>query len=517
MHLQQCKVSATLRRVNEASNETAPRSWAVWALAAATVGLHLAWVNGYGIFRDELYYVACGQHLGWGYVDHPPLIGWLAAGVDATLGSSLPALRLVPALAAGLAVWCTGGLAAEMGGRRYAQLLAGLGVALAPVLVSLCGYFSMNAIDLLVWAAAFWQFQRLQRESSVLGWLGLGLILGIGLLNKLSVLFLGFGLLAGLLAGRRRVLLNTPGPWLGFALALALFTPHIVWQVQHGWPTLEFMANARAHKMVAMAPLDWWREQWLQMNPLALPLWGGGLVFLLLRRPPLGVAFLVITGALVVGHGKAYYAAPAYVPLFAAGGVLWERIEQRWVRAAAALVLVAGALLALPLAKPMLPVPTFLRYQAALGLAPGTGGERHEAGVLPQFFADMHGWAELERSVAGIYAELPEAEKRLACVFAEDYGQAGAIDVLGRADGLPPALSGHNSYFLWGTRGCTGEVMIVIGGKEAELKTLYNRVELAATHVCPLCMPYENNKPIWLVVGLRGSLAAMWPKLKHYD
>ncbi len=521
---------------------TAERSALLWWLAGLTTLLHVATAQQYGYFRDELYYLACGEHLGFGYVDHPPLIGVVAAGVRATLGESLLALRLLPALAAGATVWLTGALAAELGGRRFAQALAATCAALAPVILGLCSYLSMNAFDLLLWASAWWLFARLlgrdaRRDpahapgrDATRSWLALGAVLGVGLENKLSVLMLGLGIFVGLLAARRWTILRTRGPWLAAVVAVLLFVPHVVWQVQHGWPTLEFMANARANKMVALAPLDWLLEQVLQMNPLAAPVWLAGLA-VLVRAPwarahrPLGMAFLTVAVVLLVGKGKGYYSAPAYLPLFAAGGVAWERWTQSWTHArrrtagrlAAFTLVVAGGVLAAPLARPILGAGALVRYQAALGEEPSSSGERQEIGRLPQFFADRHGWPELVATVGSVHRALPEAERRVACVFAENYGQAAAVDVLGRAHGLPRAIAGHNAYWMWGPGTCTGEVMLVIGARRETLERVFERVELAATHTCGLCMPYENDKPIWVARGPRAPLTALWPEVKHYD
>jgi hypothetical protein len=495
----------------------APRSRALLGLPVLALVLLLVRVEGYGPFRDELYYLACGRHLAWGYVDHPPLIGLVAWAIEHTLGTSLLALRLGPAVAAAGAVYLVGALAAELGGRRGAQLLAGLSFLFAPVVLSLFSYLSMNALDLLVWSAAFLLFARLLRAGRSRDWLVLGLVLGVGLENKLSVLFLGFGLAVGLLASARE-LLATRGPWLALALAALLFLPHLVWQVQHGAPTLEFMANARAVKMVAPSPLGWLTGLWEGQGVLAVPVWAAGL-YLLLRTPrwrALGVASLAVLAALIVGEGKVYYAAPAFVPLVAAGGVFWAR-RARWAGLAVGVAVVAGGLVALPFARPILPVADFVAYQRALGEAPAASGERHAIAELPQFFADMHGWPELAADVGAVFAGLPAADRAVACVFAGNYGQAGAIDVLGAPYGLPPAISGHNAYWTWGPRGCTGAVVLIIGGERADLEPLFARVDEAAVHRCAPCMPYEDGKRIWVARGLRGDLATLWPRVKHYE
>ncbi len=502
----------------------APRGVLLWWLAGAIALFHIATASGYGYFRDELYFLACGEHLAFGYVDHPPLIALVAAGVRGVLGQSLFALRLLPALAAGATVWVTGAVTAELGGRRFAQALAMTCVALAPVILSLCTYLSKNAFDLLIWAVAWWLFVRLLEQETTPRWLALGAVLGVGLENKILVLCLGLGITVGMLT-HRPAAFRTRGPWLAGMLALLLFAPYLGWQILHDWPTLEFMERARAHKMLELAPLDWLSEQALQMGPFSLPVWLTGLVYLLTSeraraQRPLAIAFLTVLAVLLFSHGKGYYAAPAYLPLFAAGGVALERLplfQSSRLRAALLTVLVLGGALSAPLAKPILPVETFVHYQASLGLSPGSSGERHEQGVLPQFFADMHGWQDLTATVARVYNSLPAQERSAACVFGENYGQAGAIDFFGPAYGLPPALATHNNYFLWGPRGCTGELMIVIGGERETLEREFERAELAATFHCSLCRPDEDDKPIWIVRNARVALDVMWPDMKHYD
>lgn len=489
-------------------------------LAGLTLLLHLASARGYGYFRDELYYLACGDHLALGYVDHPPLIAWIAALVRSTLGTSLHALRLVPALAAAATVFVTGAITARLGGRRYAQALAALAVALAPVDLALASVFSMNPLDQLAWALCFYLAVRALHAPR--WWLAFGLVAGLGLLNKISVLFLGFGLVLGLLLARRWDVLKNMHFWLGGLIAALLFAPHLAWQIAHGFPTREFMANAAADKNVALGPLAFLREQALQMGPGALPIWLAGLAFLLLApaaRPvrALGWSFLAVLAVMLTTSAKPYYLAPAYPVLFAAGALaLEQRLRSPLSRSVLFILVLGPGLLAAPLAEPLLSEETYVRYARALGLAPGSD-ERHALGRLPQFFADMHGWPEFAAAIAGVYHRLPADERAVACVVGGNYGEAGAIDLFGPALGLPPAISPHNSYHLWGPRGCTGEVVIVPARDPARLRELFTRVDRAATFDCTDCMPYEDDLPIWLARGARAPLTAVWPDLKHYQ
>jgi 4-amino-4-deoxy-L-arabinose transferase-like glycosyltransferase len=497
--------------------------WLAWILPAATLALHLVTYAGYGYFRDELYYLANGEHLGFGYVEHPPLIGLMAWFVRHTLGDSLFAIRLLPALAAAATVWMTMGIAREMGGGRFAQALAGLSTILAPMFLGLFGVFTVNAFDLAFWAALWWIAARYLRTGRERLWVVLGLVAGVGLQNKISVLFLGFGLVIGLLLGRRWGAFRRRWLWIGGAIAAFVFLPYIVWQVANGWPTLEFMRNAITRKNVVLSPAAFLGTQVLSTLGTA-PVWVAGLAFLLLARGarpfrPLGWAFLAVVGIMLTTNAKPYYLAPAFIVPFAAGGVAFESLSNGWfgtaLRTVAVVVVLAGGIVAAPIAKAILPEDAYVRYARALKTAPAQE-ERQSLGRLPQTFADMHGWRDLAETVSRIYHDLPARDQARACIFAHNYGQAGAIDLFGPRLGLPKAISGHNSYFLWGPRGCTGEVMIIIDGRLEDHASDFASLELAAIFSCVDCMPYENHKPIWIARGLKVPMTAAWPGTKDY-
>lgn len=495
------------------------------ALAIATCVGHLLTARGYGIFRDELYYLACGRNLDFGYVDHPPLIALVARLVEQVLGSSLVALRLVPALTAGLTVVLAASIARQLGGARFAQRLAGLVVALAPVYLSLQSILSMNALDLVFWSLLLLLFVMVLGSADGRLWLPFGVVAGLGLQNKLSVLFLGVGVAIGLVAGRQWSHLRDRRLWLGGALAALLFAPHVIWQSLHGWPTAEFVRNATESKNLALAPASFLLEQLLLTGPIAAVLWVVGLGWLFLAQDSkphrsVGFAYLAVLLVMLTQNAKPYYLSPFYPVLIAAGAVALERASSSrgwgWLRAALAGLALACGLLLAPLAKPLLPVERFVRYAAALGFAPGSD-ERHTMGRLPQFFADMHGWKELAEAVAQVHRALPADEQTRACVFAGNYGEAGAIDHFRSALGLPIAISGHNSYWLWGTRGCDGAVMIVIGGDREGVERYYRDVHEAGRFTCQDCMPYENDQPLWVARDPRGPLEQAWPAVKHFN
>lgn len=494
-------------------------------VALGSFALHLFANRGYGYFRDELYYLACTEHLSFGYVDHPPLsiaILWL---VRATIGDSLTALRLVPALAGALTVWLTGAIAARLGGGRFAQGLAALAVAIGPGHLAITNFYSMNAIDLAVWASAVYLFMRALERPSSGRWMALGLTLGLGLLNKISVLWLGAGLGAGLLLTQARVLLFTSGPWLAGAIAALVILPHVLWQYRHGWPTLEFVRNATAEKMVTVSPLQFFADQLMMMHPLTVPVTLAGLWWLVAgpegrRARALAWTFLGPLGILLAsGTARAYYLGPAYPPVFAAGAVAiaaWTaRPRWTWMRPAIVVLMIAGGAATAPLVLPLLPVERQIAYSRALGVAP-RAEERAGTGDLPQHLADMFGWPELVDAVARVYHALPEHERQKAGIFTDNYGRAGAIDFFGPAHGLPKAVCGHNSYFLWGPRDTTGEVLIIVGGDMEDHAPDFADVRAAAVVRCRYCMPYESEVVIFVGRGMKTPLPALWPEVKKY-
>ncbi|HEY7214881.1 MAG TPA: glycosyltransferase family 39 protein [Thermoanaerobaculia bacterium] len=497
-------------------------------IALASVLLHVAVLRSYGWFRDEFYYVACGRHLDFGYVDHPPFVALVARLVTSVFGDSLAALRLVSAVVGAAVIYLAGRIARELGGGLFAQGLAALCVLISPLYLFNFHVFSMNVFDVLFWTLGALIVIRILKTGNPRLWLLFGLVAGLGLENKHSMLFFGLGVFVGVLLTPERRQFRAPWIWLGGAIAFALFLPNLIWEVIHGWPTLEFIRNAAAHKNVALSPLEFLMEQTRLMHPLTFPIWLAGLVWLFSRpgRPfrLLGWIYLTALAVLLTQNSKAYYLAPVYPMLFAAGGTAFERglarLRRPWLRAAVAglilLVLVGGGAAIAPLTLPMLPIESFIRYQRSLGLQPGSD-EKHRMGDLPQYFADMHGWPEMVAEVARVYRTLTPEERARATVFGQNYGEAGAVDALGRAYGLPPAISGHNNYFFWGPPEEGKNVIVIIGGDEADNRGACVDLQKAGEIRCGHCMPYEDRQIVYVCRGLKMPVRELWPRVKHYE
>jgi 4-amino-4-deoxy-L-arabinose transferase-like glycosyltransferase len=470
-------------------------------------------------FRDEFYYLACRKRMAWGYVDQPPFsiaVLWIVTRV---FGDSLVVLRALSAGFITASVYLTGVIARRFGGGPRAQTVAMTAAAIAPMWLSLGSFYSMNAIDVFLWTAAALALVDVLDRPSWAGWLWLGAILGCGLLNKISVLWLGAGIGAGLLLTSWR-LIGTRGPWLAGAVASVMFLPHVLWQVVNQWPTLEFIRNASENKMQVNAPLALLADQITGMHPFGSVIWIIGLVVLLFSarlRPyrVLAVAYLVVLLILIANRtSRSGYLAASYAPLLAAGGVAIEVWLTTRVRQTALLaVLVIGGLIALPLAIPLLSPNQYVAYAAALGSKPSTE-EKKDLARLPQFFADRQGWRAMVSQIEAVADRLSPAERDRAVVLTGNYGEAGAVELLGQ--GRLAAISGHNNYWLWGP-GRASDIFIVLSRSRERQEARFLSVETAGVISCGDCMPYENGLTIFIGRGLKLPLDQLWRQLKHFD
>ncbi len=490
--------------------------------ALIKVTLHLVTYKGFGFFSDEFYCIACSKRLAWGYVDHPPL-SILLLRLDRWLfGDSLFSIRLLPALAGGATVLLTGLLARHLGAGRFGQLLAQVCVLIAPVYLAFGHTFAMNAFDVLFWLAAFYVLVLIFDGGNLKLWIAFGLVAGLGLQNKITLLSLGFGLVVGLVLTRERRHFLSGWFWLGGALAGLIFLPYVLWQIPNGWPTLEFMHNARLYKMAKLSFPAYFSGQIMQMHPFTFPVWLAGLGLLVLSKAyrkyqALGWCYLAALLLFVVTGGKTYYMASAYTMLFAFGAVWFEKtFPSKALRVALVTLIVAGGLITLPVALPILPVEAHIRYSAALGLKPNAGDERHRVGRLSQYYASMFGWEHMVGEVARVYGSLPPDDRAKCGIFCMDYHQAGAIDFLGKKYGLPDAASGHNNYWLWGPRG-SWQVEIVINRGPDDLAKLFEEVSQGGFihDETGYVQPSENDLVVYVV--RRPKRPLVWAAAKHYE
>jgi hypothetical protein len=503
----------------------------VGGVALGVVVLHLAFGARYGWFRDELYYVACGRRLAFGYVDHPPIVAVIARLATTLFGGSLVGLRLFAAFAAGLAIVLTAEIARTFGGRRLAQTIAAGASAIAPYYLVVGHVYTMNAFEPLVWGGIGLVVARALRDedgtASRRGLLWLGPLVGIGILNKHSASWPAIALALGLLASPGRRLLLRKEIWIAAGIATLLVLPHLLWQVKHHFPTLEFGRSALSGKNEPYGPLGLFGQVAQQLHPLLVPLWLAGLVGLLasagLRRfRPLGIGFVLIALLVYGTQAKTYYLAPAFTWLFAAGAIVAERaVGERllWRRLLAAYGALAflGGLALLPMAIPALEALTFIGYARRLGvLGEQRSGEKMRPAALPQLYADMHGWPELAVAVEGVVRGLTPAERDDAVVLALNYGEASAIEHFGGGR-VPPVGSGDNGWWLWGPPRSAPAIVIWVGDVDRRrLDVLFDDVREIARADHPLARADERDLPIYVCRGPKTTLADAWPSLKHY-
>ncbi len=499
------------------------RAWLGPALlAAASLAVHAACGGRYGIFRDELYFIACGERLAWGYVDQPPGIALVARVAHAVFGTWVPGLRLLPWLASAATVFLAGRLAARLGAGPFGATLASATALGAPLLLGLGHYLTMNAFEPLLALLVATTLLRLARGDDPRLWIAAGGLAGVAVLFKYTSALLALSLVAGLLASRERRALFSRWAIAGAAFGLLAVLPNFTWQAAHGFPFLELVRNGQLHKNAPFSAGGFLLTLLGEANPLAALVWVAGLGWLLVGAAGearfLGVGALLYLALLLVTKGRAYYATPLLPLLVAAGGAAWDRVRPPAVRVALPALIVLGGLALAPLAVPLLREERLVAYQAALGLRMPPL-ERHAQAALPQVLADQHGFAEIADGVVRAWARLTPEERRTAGIFADNYGEAAAVDVLAAGAGLPPATSGHNTYHLWGPAPGRGDPLLVVGDEDEDCGRGRWRTRERALHIedDPWAMPYERGLSVWICRGLRGSIGEMWPRTRHYQ
>jgi 4-amino-4-deoxy-L-arabinose transferase-like glycosyltransferase len=492
----------------------------VWVIAGLVALLHLAVAARYDFFRNELYFIACGRHPGFGYVDQPPLVPLIAAATQ-LFGNNLLLLRLPAVLAATALVPVTASIANVLGGTRGAKVIAALAAAIAPGLMALTSNLGTATLEPLGWTLCAYLVLRAVVRGDTRAFLWTGFIAGLSLEAKYGIAIWLVGLTLGVLITNARRVLFSRNFLLGAVIAVAIGLPSLIWQSLYGWPFLAIIArHSNEGRFFAGSPVGFTITQALAMNIVLAPLWIVGLIapFVSISLKParvLAVAFVLTGVAVMAAHGKDYYLFPAFPAVFAVGAVAAGRWS-KWLNWPWMVLALANSLLILPLMLPVLSPDRLHDYIVRHHLAPRPNEAAGIGASITQVFSDEFPWRALEAKVASIYAALPEADRSHAGIFASNYGEAGAIDFFGRADNLPPALSGQNQYFLWGPRGYDGQVLIVINGDPERWKRLCTRLEIAGTFGAPYAMPYEESRPIMICRGLVKPLGEMWPMFQRY-
>jgi len=492
-------------------------------LASATALIHVVANPHYGFFRDELYFIICGIHPQWGYVDQPPIVPLLAA-VSQSFGHSLLLLRLVPALFAAGGVYVTCLLVVEFGGGLFAQLIAALVFFFTPVLCSFGMKVGTDETGLLFWPLIALLLVRITRGADPRFWLLIGFLAGLSIESKYSVLFFLVALVIGVLITNERRILLSRWAAAGAAIALLVALPNFLWQWNNGFPMLELLRNGQSSKNLIPSPPLYAIQELFITNPLLALEWIVGLIWLLCtpRLRFLSYAYLVLIVEMLLFHGKHYYPANIYPILIAAGAIPIERWTAR--RQIARIPIVAYAVVAgilvIPDVLPILPEDSYIAFAAERGRITHVTGKTTETehgredNLLPADWADMHGWPEMAAAAKAAYESLPPMERRDAVVFAGNYGEASAVAFFAPD---VPVISEHNQYWLWGMQGYNARTLVQINGSCFQSDHLYASRTRFATLKNRYAIHYENDIPIWICRGPKYPLARIWPNLKSYQ
>jgi hypothetical protein len=499
----------------------------VWAIALAKLVLHIYFNNRYGYFRDEFDYMSCGDHLQWGYVDQPPLIPFLLHISRALFGDSVRAIRLFPAVASSLLVVQAAATARQLGGRRYSLLLTAICVALAPQYLSNGGLYGTNMLEPNLWlGCAQFVILAIQRNDPRY-WTGFGIVAGLGMEEKYTIAVFGLGIVVGLLLTEQRCAFLNKWIWLGGLAAFLVFLPNLLWNVHYDWPFVQLIGAIRAEgRDVVLGPAEWFFQQWLVVSPIAGPVWLAGLFALLFWKPlrpyrVLGWAYIVSYIVIFLQHGKNYYLAPVYPMLFAAGSVTLDSWLERsrgtaWLKPTLAAAIFINGIYLIPIVVPVVSPEHFLAYTKTLPFKLPVNEHSHTRAALPQWYSDQFGWKEIADEAAVAWNRIPPGERADCGIFAQDYGQAGAIDFFGRAHGIPGAMSGDRTYWLWGPHGYSGSCMIVLDDRQEVLERYWNLVEYVGTSA-PNDWALEQQIPVFICRGKKfDSWARVWPHLKRW-
>lgn len=487
-------------------------------VALLNLALHLALSPYHDYQRDELYFIACGRHLAWGYVDIGPLAMWLGRLGHELFGETPFGLRFFSCVASAATVMLTGLIARELGGGRFAQFLAALCVPVTTAWMMAHSILSLPSFEPVFWAGCALLLIRILRTGRSRLWVWFGVVAGVGLLNKFSMAFFGVAMVIGLLLTPHRRQLIDKWLWVGGAVTLAIVSPNIWWQFDTGWPTLEFLVGMNRGVMARIPRFVFALGQVLYQNPVTLPVWLAGLWFFLFSKAgrayrPVGWIYVLIFLFMFIVKSKIYYLTPAYPMLLGAGAVVlagaFSKPGRAWARVAAVLALLAGGAVMAPVGLPILPIDKLDAYVNAV-----TGGLLRSAYELTGTFHDQFGWKNQAETVATVYQALPEEDRASCLIIAGNFGQAGAIDFYGPPLGLPPVTAGHQNYYFWCRPEEDKPVAIAFGVDVEVLEMFYGDIAEAAVITCAEAVPGEQRVTVHVCREPRASLREAWPALR---
>jgi 4-amino-4-deoxy-L-arabinose transferase-like glycosyltransferase len=493
-------------------------------LAIIFVGLHVATSGPYGFHRDELATLDDARHLEWGFVAYPPLTPAVGRLGLALFGVCTLGVRVLPIIALGVALVLSGLMARELGGSRKAQILTAIAVAAVPIVTIEASLLQYVSFDYLWGVLLCYLLTRLFTSDDPRWWVAIGITIGLGMMTKYTMAFFVTGLVAaavmsavfGTAEFRKSIRRHLLSPWLwaGVALSLLIFLPNLIWQIKHDFISLVFLRHIHVRDVDQGRTRGFLPQQlYVCVSTFLCPLVFMGLWFYFTERGRkyrlLGWMFVLTLALFVVAQARSYYPGPLYPMLLAGGSVVWERwvaarprVSRIAIQAVTWLLVAISVVIAFALFTPVAPINSALWNKAA---------------NIQDDFKEEIGWTDLVATAARVYDSIPASERAGTGIIVGNYGEAGAINLLGSQYGLPHAISGTNSAWYRSYPENNPQTLIAIGLSDHFLKEHFERCELAAQNTNPYGVINEESRD-HPDIYLCHHLLQPWPEFwKHFQ
>ena len=478
--------------------------------------IHLIGNRNYGFHRDELLHLSASEHLDWGYMEFPPFIALIGKIQYILFDYSLLGTRIFPMLCGVGIVILSCFIAKELGGKSPAILLTGICVLSFMPFYRNHLLFQPVAFDQFFWTLGFFLILKYINTQKRWYLLGFGITAGLGLMNKYTMIIFLIGILLGVMIFERKKFLNNKYSYFALLIALAIILPNIIWQIRHDFPAIDHITKLKETQLNGINRLEFFTEQF-HYNPFVLAVSFLGLIGLIFLQPlkkykMFGIAVLSIILLFFIQKAKAYYLCAAYSILFASGAVMFDHIlKKRKVIVLLLLIpMISYTVMALPHLIPIMPVESYIKYASL------EKDENNRVNGLTGDYADMFGWEEQAILVDSVYNSLSESEKEKCILWAENYGEAGAINILGKKYGLPAPVCKHGSFWLWGPGNNEGYSAISLGNQKHSVEMFYEEFTLIKTITHPYAIDEENNIPLYLCKKPKISMQEIWPEFREH-
>jgi len=466
----------------------------------------------YDISADELYYLACANRLDFGYVDCPPLSIWILAVWKFISGDSIFVLRLLPAIISSTTIVLIGLFTARLGGRKASVLISMITFMLTPVFLGVSSIYSLNVFDFFFWILSAYIYLLIIQSGKTKLWYSLGIVIGLGLLNNSSVVWLLAGGLIGTVLSPAREDLKTKSPYIALGIAVLIFSPYIIWNFTNNFAHIQFIKDIASRKSEVTGAVSSIVDLFLILNPVSILIWGPGLLYIMFnwkmrKYRAFGYIWLVTFAALFFNwHSRVENVAPSFQILFASGSLMimkWNLRRGGLKYALVIPVVVLGIILA-PITHPFLPINNLIGYQSLLHIK-SSASEKHGIKGLSRYCARMIGWNSMAEKVSEVYLSLPEEERKNTLVYCDSYGEAGAIEYYSDRYELPGAISPQNNFWYWWNEKLEPTTMIFMSGNIKEYLEYFETVEVAGYYKPEYALPYRYNPTIFICRGFKGS------------